>query len=285
MIYINGQFVERDAAYIPVEERGFMFGEGVYEVTFYHAGRAFRMAEHVQRLERSLGAIGLPVTDTVRCLPQVSDELVAKQSLEHATVYWQVTRGSMPRVFEYDAAVDPNVIAIAYPAPPPAHDTPPAARAILTEDRRWRDCWIKTTMLLPNIMAYNEAKARGCDAAILVRDSIVTEATSANAFIARDGKLFTHPADRGILRGITRQAIFELAPQAGIDIIESTFSVDELFTANEVFICGTTTHVTAITQIDGQSIAGGQSGPLTQRMHRALMDCMVRETAAIERQN
>jgi len=279
MIYLNGQFVEHDAARLPVEERGSMFGEGVYEVTYYHAGRAFRMKDHMQRLQRSVGGIGLARTDAIAALPAVSDELVNRQALQNATVYWQVSRGSAPRVFDYDEAVEPNVVAIAYPAPPPAMDAPPVAKAILTEDRRWRDCWIKTTMLLPNIMAYNEAKRRGCDAAILVRDGVVTEATSANAFIAREGRLYTHPADRGILRGITRDVLFQLVDALDIEIVEQAFTPDDLLAADEAFVSGTTTHITAVTRVDGKAIGDGSPGPLTRKLHRALIDAIHRETA------
>lgn len=264
-MYLNGAFVTRRDARIPIEERGYLFGEGVYEVTRYYNGRPLAMDAHMQRLQRSMQAIGITPNAHVHALPWISDELLTRNDLRDALVYWQVTRGAMPRVFTYDPDLPPTVLAVTYPAEP-GRSEPGRLRAILTEDRRWRDVWIKTTMLLPNIMAYNAAKQAGCDAAIMHRAGRITEATSANLFCVHDGRITTPADDGAILRGITRQVVLQLIAEHHLPVAEAAVDTSQLLAADEVFLTGTTTEIAAVVAIDGQTIGKGEPGPVTRQL-------------------
>ena len=148
---------------------------------------------------------------------------------------------------------------------------------MLVDDERWANCWIKSLMLLPNVLAMSKARSGGADEAILHRNGIVTEGSAHNVMIVRNGELWTHPADRHILGGVTRDLVLGLACSADIPSHEQPFATADLMAAAEVMICGTTAHVTAICRVDGKPIGDGQVGPITTRLHRALMGHVAHE--------
>ncbi len=270
MIYLNGEFCPKSAGAVSVDERGMLFADGVYEVLRFYAGRPLAMDRHVQRMAESLSRIELDPPADFERFPQIAQDLLEKNNLTDARFYWQITRGPAPRNVRYPKDTPPTVMVVPTPCAGLDDDAPiPTQTAILMPDQRWGNCWIKSLMLLPNVLAANAAYRAGADAAILHRDGIVTEATNANAMIVRDGELWTHPADRWILNGVTRQLVLERADAAGIPIREKAFGSDEMLDADEVFLTGTTIHVTAITQIDGQKINTGQPGPVTMGLHEA----------------
>lgn len=273
IIYLNGEYLPKAQAALSIEDRGVLFGDGVYEVLRFYHGRPLRMEAHLERLRRSMKGIRLDEPEQVAHLPRISMELVQRNNLPDAKVYWQVTRGAAPRDHLFPAApVQPTVLAIAYPASPlePAGQVP-AWRAILVEDLRWSCCWIKSLMLMPNVLARNQAHQANCQEAILHRQGRVTEGSSSNAFIVRDGTLWTHPADQWILDGVTRRLVLELAHQQGLPVREEAFTVDQLLAADEVLLTGTTTHVAAVTHVDGRTIGSGKIGPVAQQLHRAFV--------------
>lgn len=254
-----------------VDDRGTLFGDGVYEVLRFFAGRPLAMDRHQQRMRESLSRIELDPQDDFEQFPLIAQSLLEKNGLVDARFYWQITRGVSPRKVHYPKDVPPTVLVV--PSPCAGLDTSagvPTQTAILAPDERWSNCWIKSLMLLPNVLAANAAFRAGADAAILHRDGKVTEATNANTMIVRDGVVWTHPADRWILNGVTRQLVMERADAAGIPLREKAFGTDELLAADEVFLTGTTINVTAITQIDGQLINSGRPGPVTAGLHEAL---------------
>ena len=272
LVYLNGQYLPRQEARLDIEDRGTMFGDGVYEVVRYYNGRGLDVMPHLDRLRRSMRGIALDAPDDIADLPGISHTLIQRNDLQHAKVYWQVTRGPAPRDHAFPGTPTPTVLAIAYPAP--AHDpdaTCPSCTALLHEDRRWGDCWIKSLMLLPNVLAREAARRAGCDEAILHRDRHVTEGASTNVFIVNNGELRTHPADAHILGGITRDTTLKLAKQAGITVHERAGTTDELRAADEVILTGTSLPVSAVTTIDGARIGDGRPGPVARRLHAAFM--------------
>ena len=271
-MYLNGQYLPAYSACMGVEERGTFFADGVYEVVRYFAGRPLGMAEHLQRLQRSLREIRLDPPADADHLDEISDELIRRNELTDATVYWQVTRGCAPRDAAFPKGVEPTVLAISYPAAPLDPDGQPAVlKAVLAEDLRWHRCDIKSLMLLANVLAKNEALDAGADEAILHRGDTVTEGTATSVCIVHQGQLWTHPADQWILDGITRRMLLKLAGQEGIETIERPFTVEQLFAADEVILCGTTKLVAAVASIDGRSIGDTTPGPVTDRLHAAMV--------------
>lgn len=273
VIYLNGEYLPRHRATVSVDDRGLSFADGVYEVTRYVAGRAFEMDAHLARLRRSLEGIALPEPESVAQLPEISDELVRCNGLTDATVYWAITRGPGPRDRLHPAEPRPTVLATADAVPPLRIDHPvPTRTATVVEDQRWTRCDIKALVLLPTVLAKNAAAEAGFDEAIFQRDGIVTEATAANLCIVRDGVIHTHPLCGAILGGVTRRVVLNLARGMDIRVVEEPFDVETMLAADEVFFSGTTTHVTAATRIDDQSF---KIGPVTQRLHEALMRTML----------
>ena len=274
-VYINGQFHDPETATLSVEDRGTLFADGVYEVTHYFFGRAFAMDEHLARLRRSLAGIRLAEPPYVAELPRVSDQLVAELGVESASVYWQVTRGPARREHRLPVEPRPTVLAMAYRSPRAQQALDPdgpvrTTRLMLADDVRWKHCWIKSLMLLPNALARDAAVAAGADDALMHDNGVVTEASASNAFIIRNGELYTHPADGRILPGITRGVLIDLARAEGLTVHEQAATVEELRSAEEAIICSTTTNVTAVTHVDGQPIGPGTPGPVTHRLHRAI---------------
>jgi D-alanine transaminase len=276
LVYLNGQYLPRAQATLDIDDRGVQFADGVYEVVRYHRGVALEMPRHVQRLHDSLAAVRIALSHELpgAQMATLSDELVARNGLRDATVYWQVTRGVAPRKHLFgDLRLRPTVLITATPATPLDYDAPtPTGAAITHEDLRWQCCGIKSLMLLPNVLARQTAAERGCYEAILIRAGVVTEATATSVFAVVDGELRTHPADGTILPSVTRALLIERARAAGIAVREAAVTADELVAAAEILICGTSTHVMAITRLDGRTIGTSLPGPLTNTLHRLLMD-------------
>lgn len=291
-IYLNGTFVPRREGGLDVLDRGTLFGDGVYEVVRYVNGRGFAMGRHLARLGRSLDAIELPCPTTLAEIGARGDELVRQRGLSDAKLYIQVTRGPATRNHVMPDTPSPSVLMLADPAPGlPGADAPPAALSLMTvEDNRWGDCWVKSLMLLPNSLAKTRAVRAGCDDALFVRDldtqgdaGIVTEATAANAMAVIDGAVWTHPADRRILGGVTRDIVLELARELGIAVHETPMTLSRFGAADEALLCGTTMLVSAVTRCDGRPLGSGgrggsgPTGPITQALSRALAARMQRD--------
>jgi len=269
-VYLNGAYIPRNEAKLDIEDRGALFGDGVYEVVHYFGGKSFAMRSHVDRLARSLEAVGIKDRTP---FDEVSDELVRRNSLRDAKIYWQVSRGAAKRDHVYPENITPTILAIASAMPPlPVNHPAASQKALLLPDHRWDQCWIKSLMLLPNVMAKVQAKRNGADEAILYRGDVITEGASTNAFIVRGGEVWTHPANQFILGGITRDHVLQLARKVGVTCHEQAATVKQLQDADEVFITGTTTLIAGIVRIDDQPVGDGKVGPVTAKLHRALID-------------
>ncbi|QQE10505.1 aminotransferase class IV [Planctomycetota bacterium] len=275
IVFLNGEYLSKSEASFPVEERGLLFAEGVYEVVRIYAGKDYEMTPHLERLERSLKKTDIAKPADFDRIPEITAELVKKNNLPESTVYVQITRGKSPRTQRDYNGLESTLFLIVYPA---AAFNPAAAMPTMTcafvDDIRWEMCDVKTVMLMPNISAGNKAAAVGADDAIMHRNGTVTEATAANAFAVKGGEIFTHPADNHILHGITRATVISLAKELGYTVTEKALTTEEFAAADEVFVSGTTKHVTAITKIDGKDVGNG-SYPIAEKLHKAFADRVV----------
>jgi len=285
--YRNGEFLPRASATVSVEDRGFIFGDGVYEVWRVIYGRLFETDRHLTRLSNGRRELRIDAPDILRveAWNEIAERVLSESGLMEgeAALYLEVTRGAAPRAHAFPAAgTAPTVFVMANRITPADALRERGAAAITMPDIRWLRCDIKTIQLLPNVLAKQAAVERGATEAILIRDGVVTEGSHANVLGVFDGVLRTHPLNNLILPGITRGLVLELARSLDISVEERAFSEQELFEADELFIAGTTTDVMPIVRVNDRVIGAGVPGETTKRLsreYRALMD----ESVAAER--
>jgi len=271
IVYLKGQFMPSQEAMISPFDRGFLFGDSVYEVVPYFRGIGFRLQEHITRLEHSLRAVRIQAhTDWAA----VMDELVARNGGGNLSVYLQVTRGdSGSRSHSYDASLKPTVFACCAQvrdfAAVPAEEVQEVS-AIVTADLRWHRCDIKSTGLLPNILVLQQARDHHADEALLLRDGVLTEGTSCNLFVVRQGVIYTPKRSSEILGGITRELVLGLADVNGMQYQEVDIDYDTLMNADEVWISSSTRGVLPVTRVDDSPIGDGKKGPVWARMFELL---------------
>ncbi|CAN5830904.1 aminotransferase class IV [soil metagenome] len=275
LVYLDGTYLRRGEARVSVDDRGFIFGDGVYEVIRASGGCLFTADEHLARLERGMRGIGIPMhADCARDrLLAIAEHLLRENGLleGEATVYVQVTRGCAPRTHHFPAPeCAPTVYLSAARFTPPVQIRVVGASAITHPDIRWSRCDLKTLNLLPNVLAKQRAVEAGATEAILVRDGVVTEGASTNVFGMVGGELRTYPVANYILAGITRGVVIHLAAELGITVAERPILAEELPHVEELFITGTTTDVLPVVQLDGRPIGDGRPGPITNALGEAL---------------
>jgi D-alanine transaminase len=272
LAYVNGRVTPIEEAVIPIEDRGYQFGDAVYEVIASRNGKLFRLDAHLDRLDRSMEALALPPMPREKIRNAVLD-LYVQAAIPRAAVYMQISRGVYPRNHAYPANPDLQfVMTVRSVADMPDSCRTDGVQAITVEDQRWGRCDIKTVQLLPNIMAKQSALNCGvADAIFLSEEGIVREGTSSNLFIARNGHLITHPLTPRILGGITRMVILEICREKEIPVEERCIPVREMMAAEEVFFTGTISEVLPIVRIDGKPVGGGRVGPLATRLYRELI--------------
>ena len=274
-VYLNGAYVPADEAVIPVLDRGFLFSDGIYEVTPAYRGHLFRFEAHRARLLR--GRCELRLEGETGDLEEMHYELLRRNGLDQArvaTVYLQITRGVAPRTHAFPKVPVPlTVYAFAKEYQRPSLERwEEGFTAVTVPDRRWARVDIKTISLLGNVLAAQAAVEDGVDDAILVRDGVALEGAHSNMFAVLNGTLVTHPSSNVILPGITREFILELAGELGIPLREAPIQVEELATADEVFFTGTTTEVKPCVRIDGQAVGSGSPGPVARRLFAAFLE-------------
>lgn len=272
LVCLNGETMPPEDAKVSIWDRGFLFGDAVYEVCRIYRGRCWLETEHLERLARSLRAMRFPVVNLVR-LRQRMHETIAASGIAEGTVYLQITRGVAPRQHTFPDPATPPTELIAVR---PYDDSVTAERrqhgvAIFSQpDWRWRRCDVKSTNLLANVMACQAAHdAGGFEAVLHEPDGTVTEATHSSLLWVRDGRLEGTPDGPGILPGTTRLAMLRLLEAAGVTFAEATIALDELKRADEVLLSGTTIEVMPVVAIDGTPVADGQPGPVTRRLQAA----------------
>jgi D-alanine transaminase len=270
--YVNGAFLPIDQATISIEDRGFQFADGVYEVVSTYGGRPYAMAAHMERLQRSLHE--LRIDFDVSGLPAVVEQGIERAGFDEALVYIQITRGTAPRRHEFpERPPDPTVVMTVKQLQrpdPKLHET--GVSVITTPDLRWKRCDIKSIALLPNILAKQLAHEAGAYEALLVDDGErVTEGSSTSSFRVAGGVVFTSPPGPHILPSITRGVLIDLIQKLGTELREEFSTVEQYRTADEVFLAGTTTEAMPVVRVDDKQIGDGTPGPVTRRIREAFV--------------
>ena len=269
-VYLDGQFLPLESARVSVMDRGFLFGDGVYEVIPAYGGRLFRLHEHLARLDNSLKEIRITPPLRAEEWGQILSELTSQLPGQDQSVYLQVTRGpSGERNHNIPDAVTPTIFAMTTPLGPPDPDMAVRGIAAITlDDIRWRLCNIKAITLLANVLLKDEARQRGAVEAILIREGRATEGAASNLFVIEDGMIATPPKSRYLLPGITRDLVLELARDAEIPFREEEITADRLSSADEIWLTSSTREIMPVTRLDGHPVGKGIPGPMYQTLNR-----------------
>ncbi len=278
MIYLNGEFLARGLARLSIDDRGFLFGDGVYEVIRAVDGRMVEPEAHMDRLAHGMSGLEMEANGlSSQRLIEIAGCLLRENGLQHdqATVYLQVTRGAAPRTHHYPPAGTPPTVLVSTASFSPAAALHRDGAACITyPDLRWSRCDLKTINLLPNVMAKQRASAAGVFEAVLIRDGVLTEGSHSNVFAVMDGVIRTHPLTNRVLPGITRRVLFRLAEEMGMEVREEAIQERELSGLDELFLTGTTTDVMPVTRLDGREVGDGRPGVMTQRLQSAYLEWM-----------
>lgn len=272
LAYVNGRYLRHEVAAVHIEDRGFQFADGVYEVVTVQNSRLVDEDGHLARLGRSLGELEIAWPVSERVLRMIMRHLIGRNRVRNGIVYLQITRGSAPRDFRFPAAATPSlVLTTRHMNLDPKAQIAQGVAVITIPDIRWKRRDIKSVSLLPQVLGKQQAAAAGAfEAWQFDEDGQVTEGCSSNAWIVTgDGRVVTRNANHLILNGITRQSILRLAEAAGLTFEERSFSVEEAYQAMEAFITSATTYVMPVTRIDGRPVADGKPGPLSKRLRQS----------------
>ena len=273
VVYLNGEFLPRSEARLSVDDRGFFFGDGVYEVTRSVDGKLFESGRHMKRLARGLRELRLEPTQSLDDIEALSLELLGHNDITsgEGTVYLQITRGAAPRTHHFPPAGTPCTVFLSAQRFTVPHDKRATGIAVITyPDIRWSRCDIKTVNLLAAVMAKQQAVDEGVFEALFVRESAVTEGSHTNVFGVIDGELRTYPASNLILGGVTRDVVLELARELGLPVSETPFHIHHVKDLQECFLTGTTTDVMPVVQFDGAPVGSGKPGKMTMVLYEAL---------------
>ncbi len=277
-VYLNGNYVQKEHATISVDDRGFLFGDGVYEVVRNYSGHLFEFDAHLARMERGLQELRIEGIDAW-AFRDIARELLVRSGLTslEAIVYMQVTRGVAPRRHWFPApGTSPTAYAAATPFVPKG-DAVNGVAVITTPDIRWARCDIKSVNLLPNCLASQRAQEAGATEAIFVRDGMALEASASSLFAVFEGTVWTAPATNYILPSITRAVVLELCRENGIPCTETSIPAERVPQADEIFLAGTTLEIMPVVTCDGAPVAGGRPGEVTRR----IADHFARRTAPV----
>lgn len=264
--YFKGKFMPLQAVSVSPLDRGYLLGDGVYEVVPVYGGRLFRLQAHLARLERSLEAIAIDNPLSRSGWAEMLESLIARNGGGDQSVYFQVTRGEAPRNHAFPKGVQPLVFAMSKPGP--ERDAPAPIDAVTRGDNRWSRCDVKAIALLANVLLRQEAVAAGAGEAILLKDGQVTEGAASNVFVVAAGVLSTPPKSPKILAGITRDVTLELAEAAAIEAHEGEIPEAALRSADEIWVTSSTMEITPVARLDGRPLAGGAPGPVWRRVYQ-----------------
>ncbi len=252
-IVFNGELSKRDTITVDIEDRGYQFGDGIYEVVRVYNGRLFTWKEHVERLYASAEKIRMIIPYTMEEMKVMMEKLIEKNQLIDGTIYVQLTRGIAPRNHAFPGSgVQAVLVAYTRLGERPVKLMEEGVDTLIIEDKRWLHCDIKSLNLLGNVLAHQEALDAGCYEAILHRDGIITEGSHTNVSIVSNGTVYTHPANNLILNGISRRVMLKACESQSIPFKEQAFTVEQLMKADEVFITSTTLEITPVRRINGQ---------------------------------
>ena len=276
LTYFNGEMVEPGAKVVSLDDRGYCFGDGVYEVVRVYNGRAFAFSYHQDRLYRSMREMDIPVRMPPDELQELHEIMIEQSEITDGYIYLQITRGVTPRHHAFERSkLEPQMYIFIKPITTDLGALQQGVKAITLPDERWARVDIKTLNLIPNILAQTKAEKKGAYTAILVRDGIVTEGATSNVFVMKDGVCYTHPADHHILKGITRQLVVtRVAPTAGITVIEREFDEAFLQDADEIFFTDTIGGIIPITTLNRQPVGDGTPGKAAKVLAEQLQHLM-----------
>lgn len=266
MYFYKNKFIHKSDVQISPDDRGYYFGDGIYEVFRVYNGLIYEGEAHMQRLQRTAKDVRLSLPYTSEEILDILTQLIQQNSLQEGTVYMQITRGEAPRAHPFPTAAEPILLAYCSEMKRPLGTIQNGITAITQPDIRWLRCDLKTLNLLPNVLAKQAALDHGVQEVVLHREGTVTECSASNLMMVKDNILYTHPANHLILHGITRAVVLRLAHALGIPVREEAFTTEQLLEADEAFITGTTVEVTPILQVDGQAIGNGTPGSITIKL-------------------
>lgn len=282
VVYLNGEYVPYENARVSVDDRGFVFADGIYEVARIYDGHIFLFEPHLERLRHGLAELKIR-SDIVDQIPAIADRLLDENNMRtgDATLYIQVTRGTAPRAHAFPKPeVEPTVFIATKPFKQHAEAFwNDGVAAVTVPDTRWSRCDIKSIGLLANVLANQQAREAGAFEALFVRDNMVIEGSHSNLFGVLDGELHTFASSGYILTGITRLLVVDKADAVGIPVRERGIPAERLFDCTELFLSGTTTEIMPVVKVDGRPIGDGKPGPVTQRL-RELFKQWIEEDAA-----
>ena len=280
--YVNGSYEEKNSAMISIQDRGFNFSDGVYEVMSFFGNQVINFDKHVKRLAKSLDGLRIqkPLTN-YKSLELILKKLIKLNKLNKGFVYLQITRGSSSRNHLFPKLSNPNIVIFTFTAKLDKKLIQSGVKVRLTEDLRWKRCDIKSISLLPNVLEKQIAFEEGMYESWQKRENLITEGSTSNAFIVnRNGFIQTHPANNFILGGVTRDTLIEIAKKNKIKVIEKAFSSSDLFSSKEAFLTSTTAKILPVVKINEKSIGNGKPGKMTQvliKMYNELVKCQIHE--------
>ena len=279
--YVNGKFVNHNEASIHPEDRGHLFADGVYEVIAFENGVLLDGTQHMARLKQSLAGIRIAEPASMEEIKKTIYEVIARNNRVEGFVYLQITRGTATRTHTFPKNTAPNMFIYILEAKKPADELyQNGVKIISAEETRWKYRNYKTISLLPNILAKQQAYENSAFEAWFVEENgVVTEGSSTNAFIVKNGTVITHPADRNILGGITRETLLSLARQNGIKVEEKPFTLEEALTADEAFLSATSSWALPVVEVDGKKIGNGQVGEITKTLQKLYKDYVIKVTS------
>ncbi len=269
-VFLNGEFMVREKAYISPEDRGFYFADGVYEVIRCFKGSFFCFEEHIQRLKRSLSETRIKFTD-IKSLNSVCKRIISENNLEgkYADVYIQITRGVHKRMHRFPVEnISPTLYIYAYERLPSVNEMKRGVKVITRTDIRWLRCDIKSVSLLPNTLLFQEAYDENARECIFIRDGVVTEASHSNVMGVKAGVIFTHPDGNLILSGITKKVVFKICNDLGIYTKETPVREEEISELDELFIVGTGNDIMPVVRLNNMIINNGVPGIITRQIQR-----------------
>lgn len=266
--YFNGAFVPLEEHCVSLQDRGYLFGDGVYEITRVAGGKPFAFSYHQDRLYRSMRMMDIPVRTPPDELVELHTVMIEQSEITDGYIYLQITRGTAPREYAYDrAALEPQMLMYIKPFPEDKRELYKGVKAITLPDERWYHCDINSLNLIPNLQAVQKAHQKKAYSAILFRDGICTEGAAENVFAVKDGILYTSPADHRILKGITRQMVItKAAPSCGITVLEKEFDKEFIQQADELFFTDTLGGIMPILTLDRKPVGNENPGSVTKRL-------------------
>lgn len=278
--YFDGNIIELDEKAVGLEDRGYQFGDGIYEATMVYGGTCFALKRHMERAVYSLRELKIPIVYTFDELEEIHRALIKESQIENGVIYFQITRSTAPRNHCFPEKVMPHLAMTITPMRTPVELQESGIACITTEDLRWLRCDIKSLNLLGNVLAKQKAHEANCQEAILVRKdaNLVTEGASSNAYLVKDGVVWTHPLNRLILKGVTRSILLEeIAPKLKIAVLEKAFTPEFAAGADEIFVTNTSFQVMPVTKLNAKPVGDGKPGEITRKLQAAFKEFVAKE--------